>query len=160
MSDERYRELFEHARDAVYTADAAGNFLSVNRAAEDIAGFTKAELLAMNFVAIAPEDAERAQDVLVRSFAGDQDERTELQLVTKDGSRVFVEVTGLDRRGRRPTDPDRRHRARNDRSRTLQEQLMHQAFHDPLTGLPNRALFSIAWVRLSRAQTDLAHTRR
>jgi diguanylate cyclase (GGDEF)-like protein/PAS domain S-box-containing protein len=44
--------------------------------------------------------------------------------------------------------------------RALEEQLTHQAFHDPLTGLPNRALFQDrvehALARASRRDTTLA----
>jgi diguanylate cyclase (GGDEF)-like protein/PAS domain S-box-containing protein len=142
LSEKRYRDLFDNARDAVYTTDAAGNFISVNKAAVQITGFTREELVAMNFCdLIAPEDAERAQASLAPRFAGQEDEIVELQLVAKDGHRVYVEVTGrlVEENGRAirmegiARDTSERH--------TLQETLVHQAFHDSLTGLPNRALF-------------------
>jgi PAS domain-containing protein len=41
---ERYRELFENATDFVYTTDLNGRFLTVNRAAETISGYSREEL--------------------------------------------------------------------------------------------------------------------
>jgi PAS domain S-box-containing protein len=37
-SEERYRELFENSRDAVYVHDIGGRYISVNRAAEELSG--------------------------------------------------------------------------------------------------------------------------
>ena len=39
QSEERYRELFENARDAIYVHDLEGNYISINRAAERLSGF-------------------------------------------------------------------------------------------------------------------------
>ena len=39
-SEERYRELFENARDAIYVHDLDGNYTSINRAAEKLSGYT------------------------------------------------------------------------------------------------------------------------
>ena len=40
-SEERYRELFENARDAIYVHDLDGHYTSVNRAAETLSGYTR-----------------------------------------------------------------------------------------------------------------------
>ena len=65
----------------------------------------------------------------------------DLPLSPKDGSCVQLETDGQQPPGS-PTSaasssPPRRHRAQE-----LEEQLTHQAFHDALTGLANRALFT------------------
>jgi diguanylate cyclase (GGDEF)-like protein/PAS domain S-box-containing protein len=140
-SDDRYRQLVENARDAIYTADLGGDFVSVNQAAEEMTGFSREELLAMNFFdLIAPEDADHAQEALARSLAGEDDSRIELQLVARDGRRVHAEVTGrLVEEGGRPVRFEGIARDVTER-KLLEEQLTHQAFHDRLTGLPNRAL--------------------
>jgi diguanylate cyclase (GGDEF)-like protein/PAS domain S-box-containing protein len=155
LSEQRYRDLFENARDAIYTADAAGNFLSVNRAAAEISGYTRDELLQMNFFdLIAPEDAARAGDVLARSFAGQDDEIVELQLVAKDGHPIFIEVSGrVVKENGQPVRAEGIGRNTTDRH-DLQEQLTYQAFHDSLTGLPNRALL------LDRLSQALARSER
>jgi diguanylate cyclase (GGDEF)-like protein/PAS domain S-box-containing protein len=140
--ERRYRDLFDNARDVVFTADLAGNIASVNEAAERITGFERRELLGMSFFdLIAPDDLERVRAMLARNVAGEaRDEIVELQLVAKDGRRVFVEVTGrvVEREGQAvgvegiARDITTQH--------ALQDELAHQAFHDALTGLPNRAL--------------------
>src|SRR5215813_11513945 len=39
-SEERYRELFENAKDAIYVHDLEGTYLKANRAAEELSGYT------------------------------------------------------------------------------------------------------------------------
>src|SRR5918912_3220793 len=48
-SEERYRELFENARDAMYVHDLKGNYVRVNKAAERLSGYTREELVGRNF---------------------------------------------------------------------------------------------------------------
>src|SRR6185369_3545066 len=43
-SEERYRELFENSKDALYVHDMNGCYTSVNRAAERLSGYTREEL--------------------------------------------------------------------------------------------------------------------
>jgi PAS domain S-box-containing protein len=94
-SESRYQDLVEHARDAIYAADLRGGFVSVNRAAEELTGYSHRELLEMNFFdLIAPEDVDAAQASIARSLAGADEARIALRLVAKDGHRVHVDVTG------------------------------------------------------------------
>lgn len=137
----RYLELFEQANDAVFTADTVGNFTAVNLAAQRISGFSREELLSKNvFELIAPEDVERGQQALAERLEGGPEEVVELQVVANDGRRVFVEVSGrLVLENGAPVRIEAIARDVTDR-RSLQQQLMQQASHDALTGLPNRLL--------------------
>jgi diguanylate cyclase (GGDEF)-like protein/PAS domain S-box-containing protein len=55
-SEKRYRDLFNNSTDFIYTTDLNGNFTDVNKAAEDITGYTKNDLIGMNYKDYTPED--------------------------------------------------------------------------------------------------------
>jgi diguanylate cyclase (GGDEF)-like protein/PAS domain S-box-containing protein len=158
-SEERYRDLVEHARDWVFTADLAGNFTSVNTAAEQITGFSSAELCGMSFFdVVVPQERERLEWILARRVTGGPQEDAELQLIHKDGRRLFISVAGrvVEEGGRRVRiegivrDTTERH--------VLEERLRYQAFHDALTGLPNRALLhDRVDLALARAEREKSH---
>jgi PAS domain S-box-containing protein len=47
-SEERYRDLVENARDIIYSHDLEGNYTSINKAGEQITGYSREEALKMN----------------------------------------------------------------------------------------------------------------
>src|SRR5215213_2815416 len=55
-SEERYRELFENAKDAIYVHDLEGTYLKVNRAAETLSGYTRDEIVGHNFSEFVAEE--------------------------------------------------------------------------------------------------------
>src|SRR5215203_1569446 len=62
-SEERYRELFENARDAIYVHDLEGKYLRVNRAAERLSGYTRHEIVGHNLTEfIAREHVRRVRE--------------------------------------------------------------------------------------------------
>jgi diguanylate cyclase (GGDEF)-like protein/PAS domain S-box-containing protein len=94
QSEERYRELFENANDIVYTHDLAGNFTSLNKAAERITGYSRQEALKMNFAdVIAPEDLDKARTMVQRKVAENVSTTYEIEVVTKNNERVTLEVS-------------------------------------------------------------------
>ncbi len=142
QSEDRYRQLVEHARDAIYQAGPGGDIRTVNEAAAQLTGYSREELVGMNFFdLVAPEDAEYAQAAFARSLSGVDESRIELRLATRDGRGVYVDVSGrLVEEAGRPVRFEGIARDITEQHR-LQEELAHGAFHDPLTALPNRALF-------------------
>jgi PAS domain S-box-containing protein len=89
-SEERYRELFENARDAIYVHDLEGNYIRVNRATETLTGYKREEIVGHNFI-------EFVSTTQVREGFGaklaEQGETTyEVDVIAKDGHRVPVEV--------------------------------------------------------------------
>ena len=58
-SEERYRGLFENSSEFLFTLDPKGSFTSVNKAAVELTGHTKSELLKMNFKDYTPRSDHR-----------------------------------------------------------------------------------------------------
>jgi PAS domain S-box-containing protein len=93
-SEERYRELFENAKDPIYVHDLSGKYTSVNRAAERLTGYTRAEILGKHFLHFVPADQVAKIGEHLCPKLADQGETTyESEVLTKDGRRVAVEVS-------------------------------------------------------------------
>jgi diguanylate cyclase (GGDEF)-like protein/PAS domain S-box-containing protein len=93
-SESRYSELFENAYDIVYTLDLDGKITSVNKAAERILGYSRAEALQMQFSQIvAPECQERSLRMIDRQIADKTPLTQELETIAKDGGRTILEVS-------------------------------------------------------------------
>lgn len=93
-SEERYRELFENARDAIYVHDLQGNYVSINRAAEKLSGYTRAEIIGHNFTEfISTEHIPRVRENFCGKLAQRGETTYEVDLIAKDGHRVPVEVS-------------------------------------------------------------------
>jgi PAS domain S-box-containing protein len=93
-SEERYRELFENAKDAIYVHDLAGKYTSLNRAAELLSGYAREEILGRNFAEfIAPEHLGDVRENLCRKLARKGETTYEVEVITKDGQKVPVEVS-------------------------------------------------------------------
>jgi two-component system, cell cycle sensor histidine kinase and response regulator CckA len=92
--EQRYRDLFDNADIVVFTADLEGRFTSVNPMGEVLTGYTAAEVVTMRVAeVVAPEFLPTALDMLQRKRSGEVVEtHVELEILTKDGRRVPVEV--------------------------------------------------------------------
>ncbi len=92
-SEERYRDIFEHANDIIYTHDLKGNYSSVNQANLAITGYTTEEALNLNaFHLVTPEYREFARTMLMRKISGENTSAYELEIITKEGNRIALEV--------------------------------------------------------------------
>ncbi|MGH9968502.1 MAG: PAS domain S-box protein [Pyrinomonadaceae bacterium] len=93
-NEERYRELFTNANDIVYTHDLSGNFTSLNRSGERITGYSQEEAAKMNVAdVIAPEYLSAARAAIANKASGQAPTVYELEIITKDGRRVRLEVS-------------------------------------------------------------------
>jgi PAS domain S-box-containing protein len=93
-SEERYRELFENARDAIYVHDLNGKYISVNRAAEALSGYTRDEILGRHFTDfVAKEHIGHVRDCLLSKLEREGETTYEVEVMAKDGRRVPVEVS-------------------------------------------------------------------
>lgn len=92
-SEERYRDLVENAHDIIYSHDLQGNYTSINKAGEQITGFTREEVLSLSLrQTVTPEDFPKANEMIRRKLAGERVTAYEMEIVAKDGRRVAVEV--------------------------------------------------------------------
>ena len=111
-----------------------------------------APTLEQNLALIHPEDRERVTRLFRASAPRGATTEVDFRLVRPDGT-----VRSIHQRAEALRDPDghpvRRLGVVHDvtEQRELEGRLRHQATHDPLTGLPNRALFA---ARLDRALAD------
>jgi PAS domain S-box-containing protein len=92
-SEERYRELFENASDLVFTTDLKGGLTSLNQVAAKTIGYSREEATGMNLRQLVDRRQWRLVDeTRERLLAGDSAMSVELEVRTKDGRRVILEV--------------------------------------------------------------------
>jgi diguanylate cyclase (GGDEF)-like protein/PAS domain S-box-containing protein len=148
LAEERFRVLLESAPDAMVIADERGDIVLVNTQAERLFRYPREKLIGRPMALLVPDWVPGTADDEPQPAAG-------LDLVAwrSDGVEFPVEVT------RAPLQMDdgilvssaiRDTTERRQAARRLE----HQALHDPLTDLPNRALF------LDRLEHALARSRR
>jgi diguanylate cyclase (GGDEF)-like protein/PAS domain S-box-containing protein len=94
QAEARYRELYEHASDILYSHDLQGTLTAINATAEQLTGYAREEVIGQTVARfVAPESLPRVQQELARKRAGADDFRPyEIDLLRKDGSRLPVEV--------------------------------------------------------------------
>jgi two-component system, sensor histidine kinase and response regulator len=88
----QYEELFERANDVVVTCDAAGGVTSINRAGEQLSGYTRSEALRMNFRdLVQPLQRADLEDKLARALMVKRGGTFEVAVLRRDGSVVTLE---------------------------------------------------------------------
>ncbi len=154
-SRRRYRRFFESTPAGIYRASADGRFLECNAALVRLLRYDSVEdLLGADAASLYFDPAERRRFVDRLRSAGRLDE-AELRLRRKDGSPVWILENVTWREGR-DGEPDSIEGAMIDITgrKAAESGIAYQAYHDGLTGLPNRALF------LDRLAQALAKARR
>jgi PAS domain S-box-containing protein len=94
LSEKKYRDLFEHANDAIFIVDAEYRYRDVNRKAVELLGYTREELLGMGiFDVIPPDQKPRSREALRKLDTDGGYERFIGRLRTRDGRLIDVEVS-------------------------------------------------------------------
>ena len=146
FSEARFRAMFTEAATGIGIADLDGNILEANPAMLDMFGYDAEAFTARNVSELVhPDDVPEVWQVYGELIAGiREDFHIEKRFFRSDGEVIWTNLTVSlirDDAGH-PTHQialledvtERRH---------LHARLQHQAFHDPLTGLANRALFAL-----------------
>jgi two-component system cell cycle sensor histidine kinase/response regulator CckA len=97
-SEERFRSLFEFAPDAYFLTDLAGNFLNCNRAAEEMTGYGREELIGKNYQALPLLDERQnllVAELLTQYVYGEVLGPVDFTLTRKVGEQVIIEAKGL-----------------------------------------------------------------
>jgi diguanylate cyclase (GGDEF)-like protein/PAS domain S-box-containing protein len=145
-SEMRFRSVIQSASDAIFLVDSRGEITLWNTAAESIFGYTEAEIIGQNAVVLmAKKYAEKAIKTgvadtmaLVMPMSGKIIEASGRR---KNGSEFPLEMSGSvwkTSEGIFYTGIIRDITKR----RNVETQLLLEATHDSLTGLPNRSLFT------------------
>lgn len=139
-SERRLRMMLAYASDVICILDHDLTIVHVTPAVEPIVGLPAPELLGMSWLDLVAEADRPAAHELVTLAQGGRPARGELRLHNEHGAVPYVdavvtEVIDEDLTGFVVTCHDITERFE------LEQQLTHQAFHDALTGLANRALF-------------------
>ena len=91
---ERYHELFENANDIVFTCGPSGRLTSWNKAGQRISSYALPEVIGKDITQlVAPEYAPLVRQMIQRDGAQEPPPIQELEIVTKDGRRVPLEVS-------------------------------------------------------------------
>ncbi|MEW6297771.1 MAG: PAS domain S-box protein, partial [Thermodesulfobacteriota bacterium] len=96
-SEERYRNLFENATDAIMSCTREGVVTDVNRGLERMLGWSRDEVVGQPYHKLfTPASAAVAAERIARALAGEQPsvqpDMAELEAVRKDGGTVPVEI--------------------------------------------------------------------
>ena len=93
-SEERFRELFENANDVIFLVDLKGRLMAINRAAEGLTGYARAEVLGKSMEElIAPESRHFSEDSIRAHLGGSPNQHFELRMLPKAGGVRFLEVS-------------------------------------------------------------------
>jgi diguanylate cyclase (GGDEF)-like protein/PAS domain S-box-containing protein len=142
-SEERFRSAFDHAAGMALVA-TDGRWIKVNRSLCEMVGYSEQELLASNFQAITHEDdLGDMMSQIGKLLEGELSTyQMELRYRHKRGQIVWILLSVTMIRDSLTASVNLIFQSQDitDRKRA-EERLLHEAFHDGLTGLPNRALF-------------------
>ncbi len=163
QSEERYRTIIENIEDGYCEVDLEGNFTFFNEALQRITGYEASELHGMNFRIYMDEENARKvsltfDDILL---TGIPVERFECEILCREGVRRTVEMSATLIRDAEANPVGFRSIARDTTERKKAEEAIREmAYHDILTGLPNRQLFTdrleMAMARAEREEGVLA----
>jgi diguanylate cyclase (GGDEF)-like protein/PAS domain S-box-containing protein len=141
-SEERFRALTEQSTDIIVIADPSGQIKYASPSVQTVLAVHGDSLVGTNMIdRVHPDDFEKTMSTGLRAIAHSQNSIVEFRLRHAEGRWLYFEsvvrnlighknIGGIVYNARDVT--ERKH---------AQEELLFNATHDALTGLPNRALF-------------------
>ncbi|GIF98983.1 sensor domain-containing diguanylate cyclase [Catellatospora citrea] len=142
--EQRFRSLVQHASDLTLLVDAQGTVLYASPALQDLLGVPPAQAVGRPLAEVLRPDDTSAVDHLLADVSAGSDTGVRRQLLAHhvDGSRRWLEALATNRLDDAGVSGVIINIRDVTEARVLQDQLHHEATHDHLTGLPNRALLN------------------
>jgi diguanylate cyclase (GGDEF)-like protein/PAS domain S-box-containing protein len=139
-----YRNAFEHASIGMALMSLKGNCLRVNQSLRALLGYSSEELQASNFQTLVhPDDMSKMRAALSQTLKDPTAvQRIEAKLTHKEGHEIWAlcDISNANYRQSKVEHLVIQIQDITEQKRS-EEALIYNAFHDALTGLPNRALF-------------------
>ncbi|MDQ0231830.1 EAL domain-containing protein [Metabacillus malikii] len=141
-SEERYRLILENTTDLIFVFDKNGRITFASPSVEKVIGIDKNRLLGnTRYEGMHPDDIDEGRKVLQEVFQEGKGKSTLFRFISAKKETIWVEtnlepvfiegeVTSVVAVSRDVTEKKR-----------LEDELKHMAFHDILTGVPNRRAF-------------------
>jgi diguanylate cyclase (GGDEF)-like protein/PAS domain S-box-containing protein len=155
-SESRYRLMAENSTDVISRSDANGKVLYASDATRQLLGYEPSEVVGRSIYSFVIDEDRDEVSRASRALADGTTRSFAYHAIRKDGSNVWFETTSraiLDPESGEVTEIVSVSRDISERRRA-EEQIEYQAYHDALTGLPNRLLFR------DRLTVALAHAKR
>jgi len=142
-SEARFRTLVQHSSDLIFVLDARGIIRFASSSAARVIGYAPDSLVGVALSALSdPEDSGRVSAFIeMTAQLPGVSPLAEWRLRRPDGHTVQVEAVASNLLGDDAVNGIVLNARDVGERKALLDQLAHQAFHDPLTGLANRALF-------------------
>lgn len=152
-SENKYKNYVDNAPDGIFVHDENGKYIEVNKAAAEISGYRKDELLTMSISDMTGKESYKKGHGLYETLLKSGNADGLLQFVHKNGSKRWCTVSMVKLTEHRflgfvkdVTD-----------SKKAEDDLVYLSNHDQLTGLHNRGFFEKELKRLDK-QSNLPIT--
>jgi two-component system, cell cycle sensor histidine kinase and response regulator CckA len=95
QSEERYRSIIETIEDGYYEFDLSGNFTFFNEACRKLMGFPSEEIIGMNFRQYTDKETAEKMNIIAKKVykTGEPEKGSDFEIITKDGSRKYIEIS-------------------------------------------------------------------
>ncbi|MFP7474229.1 DUF4084 domain-containing protein [Niallia taxi] len=141
ISEQRYKSLFEYHPSAVFEIDLKGKFEGVNAAGSKLLGYKKRDLLRKTSKNFIIKEHQTITDEYLKKVKEGKPQSYEVTIQNRAGISYFVNITNIPIMVRNKIVGFFGIFRDITENKKNVEKIRHLAYHDSLTGLPNRSFF-------------------